>query len=92
MRAIMVLAVLAFASPAMAGEDDIVLKEGTGRDLVEVNCGACHSLDYVEMNSPFLDQEKWAATIKKMIEKFGAPIAEGDVPGITEYLATNYGP
>jgi hypothetical protein len=71
MRAMFALAVLAFAHPAAAGEHSIALKEGAGKDLVEANCVACHSLDYIEMNAPFLDQEKWEATIKKMIDRFG---------------------
>jgi mono/diheme cytochrome c family protein len=92
MRALCVLAGLLFALPAAAGEDSIVLKDGPGKDLVEANCGACHSLDYIQMNSPFLDQKKWEATVKKMIDRLGAPIPEADAAAITAYLATNYGP
>jgi hypothetical protein len=44
------------------------------------------------MNSPFLDQKKWEATVKKMVERFGAPIENADVPGIVNYLTANYGP
>jgi hypothetical protein len=44
------------------------------------------------MNSPFLDREKWEATVKKMIERFGAPIEEGDVAAMTDYLTAEYGP
>jgi hypothetical protein len=44
------------------------------------------------MNSPFLDQKKWEATVKKMIERLGAPIEAADVAAITDYLTTNYGP
>lgn len=91
MRAIYMLIALALATPAMAEEDAIVLKEGTGKDLVEANCAACHSLDYVQMNSPFLDQKKWEATVKKMIERFGAPIEDKDVAPIITYLTQQYG-
>lgn len=95
MRAVSVLIGLAAAmftlAPAMADEDAIVLKEGTGKDLVEANCAACHSLDYVQMNSPFLDQKKWEATVKKMIDRFGAPIEEEDVSPIIAYLTQQYG-
>lgn len=58
---------------------------------MEANCGACHSVDYVQMNSPFLDQAKRQATVKKMIDRFGAPIEEKDVPSIIAYLAQQYG-
>ncbi len=92
MRAVVVLAGLLFTFPAAEGEESITLKDGTGKDLVEANCAACHSLDYIEMNSPFLDQKKWEATVRKMIDRFGALIAEADVAAITEYLTSEYGP
>jgi mono/diheme cytochrome c family protein len=92
MRAVIVWAGLLFSLPAAAGEDSIVLRGGPGKDLVEANCAACHSLDYIEMNAPFLDQKKWEATVKKMVERFGAPIEDKDVPAIVNYLTANYGP
>lgn len=79
------------AAPAMAAEDEIKLKDGPGKNAVEENCGACHSLDYIPMNSPFLDGPKWDATIKKMMGPLGAPIDAKDVPAILEYLTRNYG-
>jgi mono/diheme cytochrome c family protein len=91
MRALMIAAALLVALPAAAQEDKIALKAGTGKDLVENSCAACHSLDYVQMNSPFLDRPKWEATVKKMIGAFGASVDEKDVPGIVDYLAKNYG-
>jgi mono/diheme cytochrome c family protein len=92
MRGLLVSAGLLFALPAAAGEESIALKDGPGKDLVEANCATCHSLDYIQMNSPFLDQKKWEATVKKMIERLGAPIEAADVAAITDYLTTNYGP
>jgi mono/diheme cytochrome c family protein len=86
------LAALLFAAPALAGEETIVLKDGLGKDLVEANCATCHSLDYIEMNSPFLDQKKWEATVAKMVDRFGAPVSAADVPAIVSYLTANYGP
>lgn len=91
MRAICVLIGLTLAAPAMADEDAIMLKDGPGKDVAEANCAACHSLDYVQMNSPFLDQKKWEATVKKMIDRFGAPIEERDVSPIISYLTQHYG-
>jgi len=91
MRALMMLAALLVAAPAAAGEQDIVLKEGQGRDLVAANCQICHSLDYIQINSPFLDQKKWQATVTKMIDRYGAPIQADNVPAIVSYLSTNYG-
>lgn len=83
--------ILALSVPAFAQDEKVALKDGAGKDLVEVNCSVCHSLDYIPMNSPFLDRPKWEATVKKMIGPYGAPIDEKDVPAIVEYLANNYG-
>jgi mono/diheme cytochrome c family protein len=79
------------AQPAVADEGSIVLKDGNGRDVVEQNCAACHSLDYVVMNSPFLDQAKWQATVTKMIGVYGAAITAEDAAAIIDYLAAHYG-
>jgi len=92
MRHLLLLAALvALATPAAADEAQIKLKDGPGKDAVESNCGGCHSLDYIPMNSPFLDRGKWDATIKKMIGPLGAPIDAKDVPAILDYLTKNYG-
>ena len=56
------------------------------------NCGACHSLDYIQMNSPFLNATGWNAEVTKMIKAMGAPISDSDAKTIAEYLAKNYGP
>jgi cytochrome c5 len=76
---------------AYAGEESIKLKEGEGKALVEANCISCHSLDYIQMNSPFLDKKGWEASVNKMIKVFGAPIKQEDVPKIVEYLTKYYG-
>ena len=51
----------------------------------------CHSLDYIPMNSPFLDCKGWEASVTKMIKVMGALIAEADAQKITDYLAGQYG-
>ena len=78
--------------PAKAGaqEDKVVLKDAPGRDKA-MQCLACHSLDYIQMNSRFLDKAGWTASVNKMINAFGAPIAKEDVDAIATYLAENYG-
>lgn len=76
---------------SFAGEENVKLKEGEGKALVEANCSACHSLDYIHMNSPFLDRKGWEAGVNKMIKVFGAPIRQEDVPKIVEYLTKYYG-
>jgi mono/diheme cytochrome c family protein len=78
------------ATPAIAQEEKVQLKDAPGKDKAQV-CVACHSLDYIPMNSPFLDKAGWTASINKMINAFGAPIAKEDVEAIATYLAQNYG-
>ncbi len=87
--AIAVLAAL-IAVPAAAGEKPIALKKAPGVEKVETNCAACHSLDYIQMNSPFLGATAWDATVAKMIRAFGAPIDDADAKIIGEYLKKNY--
>jgi mono/diheme cytochrome c family protein len=79
------------ALPAAADEPTVQLKPGPGLDKVEGNCGACHSLDYIQMNSPFLNAAGWNAEVTKMIKAFGAPISDADAKDIAAYLAKNYG-
>ena len=90
MRTLFVLALLIWL-PALAGENEIRLKEAPGRNLVAANCSMCHSLDYIQMNSRFLDKAGWTASVNKMINAFGAPIPKEDVEAIATYLSENYG-
>ena len=90
MKTILAALALLAAQGAAAQEDKIVLKDGPGKEKTQV-CVACHSLDYIPMNSPFLDKAGWTATVNKMINAFGAPIAKEDVDPIATYLAENYG-
>jgi mono/diheme cytochrome c family protein len=79
------------ALPAAADEKPVTLKQAPGLDKVERNCAACHSLDYIQMNSPFPSAAVWDATVTKMIKAFGAPIDDADAKTIAEYLKKNYG-
>ena len=88
--ALAILAVL-IAAPAAAEEKPVALRNAPGLDKVESNCSACHSLDYIEMNSPFPSAAVWDATITKMIKAYGAPIDEADARIIADYLKKNYG-
>ncbi len=79
------------AVPVQAQEPTVPLKDAPGREAVESNCGACHSLDYIRTNSPFMTQKVWEAEVNKMINAFGAPIEPADAKTIIDYLAHNYG-
>jgi len=88
---IVTLAIALAAGIVLAQERRLELKDGPGRAQVEANCGSCHSLDYVVMNSPFLDRNGWDGSVTKMIKAFGAPIKADDAKMIVDYLNTNYG-
>jgi hypothetical protein len=89
MRALALVMALA-AGQAAAQEEKVVLKDAPGRDKAQ-QCLGCHSLDYIQMNSRFLDKAGWTASVNKMINAFGAPIAKEDVDAIATYLSENYG-
>ena len=94
MKAILLTLMLALSVAAaivVAQERRLELKDGPGRAQVEASCGSCHSLDYVVMNSPFLDRNGWDGSVNKMIKVFGAPISADDAKAIVDYLNTNYG-
>jgi sulfite dehydrogenase (cytochrome) subunit B len=89
------IAVAAFAvlmaAPALAQEQVIELKKAPGLDKVATNCAVCHSLDYIQMNSPFPNAALWDAEVTKMIKVYGAPIGDADAAVIVDYLKSNYG-
>jgi sulfite dehydrogenase (cytochrome) subunit B len=87
----MLLLAASFALPAIAQEKPVELKNAPGLDKVAGNCSGCHSLDYIPMNSPYLDAAMWNAEVTKMIRAFGAPISDADARIIVDYLAKNYG-
>jgi hypothetical protein len=78
-------------APAGNGEGEIRFPDGPGKDLVVGNCSTCHSLDYIQMNSPFLDKKGWEAVVKKMKVSMGAPVSDQDFPIIVEYLGRHFG-
>lgn len=82
---------LLLASATRADEEQVKLKEGPGKDLVVGNCVMCHSLDYIPMNSVFLDRKGWEASVNKMVKVMGAPVAPEDQPRILDYLVEQYG-
>jgi len=91
MRSFAIAVMTTVAISAAAAENPVQLKQAPGLDKVEANCGACHSLDYVPMNSPFLTAAQWDAEVAKMIGAFGAPIDQADAKIIADYLKKNYG-
>jgi hypothetical protein len=87
----LVTCALLAASTAIADEAQVRLKNGPAKELVVGRCAICHSLDYIPMNSPFLDRKGWEAEVDKMVKVMGAPITPEEAQKIVDYLATEYG-
>ena len=98
-----VLLAIALASVAAAGsalaapvnyktpDEAAAFKPGPNLEVVQGNCSACHSADYVNTQPPMKDKKGfWQAEVTKMIKVYGAPIDDADVGKIVDYLAATY--
>jgi len=67
-------------------------KPGTNLEVVQNNCTACHSADYVrtQPHGEKFKKDFWQAEVTKMIKVYGAPIDDADVGKIVDYLTANY--
>jgi mono/diheme cytochrome c family protein len=91
MRRLLIAALGALICGGARAEDSPApLKAGPGEDVVSANCGACHTSDYIVMNSMFLTAEAWKAEVTKMRTAFGAPIDDATAAEIVSYLAAHY--
>jgi mono/diheme cytochrome c family protein len=75
---------------AVAADAPVPLKEGAGDDVTAAYCSACHTSNYIVMNSAFLTADAWKAEVTKMRSAFGAPIDDPTAATIAAYLAANY--
>jgi sulfite dehydrogenase (cytochrome) subunit B len=68
-----------------------VFRPGPNLEVVQGNCTACHSADYIS-TQPLMKNKKdfWQAEVTKMIKVYGAPIDDADVGKIVDYLAATY--
>ena len=73
-------------------DETATLKPAAEVDVVQANCSACHSSDYIETQPRSQASKRgfWQAEVTKMIKVYGAPIDEGDVGKIVDYLTANY--
>ncbi len=62
-----------------------------GYRLVQQNCMACHSAQYVQYQPPSSPRSYWEATVKKMKRPFGASFSDEDIPAMVDYLVKTYG-
>jgi len=73
-------------------DETAAFKPGPNLEVVQGNCGSCHSADYVitQPQGPAFKKAFWEAEVTKMIKIYAAPIDEADVPKIVDYLVQNY--
>src|SRR5262249_33071860 len=88
---ILTIAIVVFLACSAQAQENVTLKPGFGRDVVNLHSITCHSLDYITMNSPFLDRKGWETEVNKMIKMFGAQIEPTDAKMVIDYLVTKYG-
>ena len=73
-------------------DETAALKPGTNLEVVQNNCAACHSADYIKTQprGEKFKKDFWQAEVTKMIKVYGAPIDDADVGKIVDYLTANY--
>ena len=73
-------------------EETAAFKPGPNLDVVQNNCTACHSADYIstQPRGEKFKRDFWQAEVTKMIKVYGAPIEDADVGKIVDYLTANY--
>ncbi|HEX9325452.1 MAG TPA: cytochrome c [Reyranella sp.] len=73
-------------------DETAAFKPGPNLEVVQGNCGSCHSADYVvtQPQGPTFKKAFWEAEVAKMINVYGAPIDPADVPKIVDYLVQVY--
>jgi hypothetical protein len=71
-------------------EETARLRPEQNVEIAEVNCAACHSTDYINVQPRGKGRAFWTAEVNKMIKVFGAPIEQQDAAKIIDYLAAAY--
>jgi mono/diheme cytochrome c family protein len=67
-------------------------RPGPNLEVVQNNCTACHSADYINIQprGPKFKKDFWQAEVTKMIKVYGAPIDDADIAKIVDYLTATY--
>jgi hypothetical protein len=68
-------------------DSDRTFPAGPGSDTINNNCLSCHSAGMV-LNQPALSKAAWTAEVNKMINSYKAPVDQGDVGAIVDYLTS----
>ncbi len=100
MSVIVTLTAVAIGSAAVSAkpvsyklpDETAALKPGPNLEVVQNNCAACHSVDYIKTQpqGPKFKKDFWQAEVTKMIKVFGAPIDDADAGKIVDYLTQSY--
>lgn len=65
-------------------------KLAPGAEIANGQCLTCHSVEYVSTQPP-MPRPFWAASVKKMMDKYSAPVPAEQVEPLVDYLVVNYG-
>jgi cytochrome c5 len=65
--------------------EDAPFPDGPHADVINAHCTSCHSAS-MALTQPPLSADQWKAVVTKMRESYHAPVADGDVPAILDYL------
>ena len=83
---------LAAPKPYQAPPETASLADGPDVDLVDANCSACHSVDYITTQPRGLADPKgfWTAEVNKMKKAYGYKADDQDAAKIVAYLTEVY--
>ena len=95
-RTLIAIIALTVCSAAFAADDwklpeeKTAFKSAPGAELAQANCIMCHSHEYIT-TQPRLTRDQWKASVAKMQQKYGAPLAPEKLDALLDYLAQSYG-
>jgi cytochrome c551/c552 len=83
---------LAFTAPVKIElpAETASFKFAPNSEIANGQCLTCHSVEYVSTQPP-LPRAFWSSSVKKMQEKYGAPVPADQVETLVNYLTQNYG-
>jgi len=67
-----------------------VFPGGATAETINANCLSCHSAGMV-LTQPNLPKAAWHGIVDKMIHAYKAPVDDGEMTAIVDYLATTKG-
>jgi mono/diheme cytochrome c family protein len=90
MKRLLIVALAVLVCRGALADSPVPLKPGAGDDVTSAYCNACHTSDYIVMNSMFLTADQWKAEVAKMRAAFGASFDDAIAAQIVAYLAAHY--